>query len=497
MSYIAQMCRFAWLAMFVLGSSNAALAEDNLPVPNESVASGFENIHGPAKYYGVAGCAAAACHGSGTHIGGQFTHWAAHDTKHVNAYRILRNERSAAIVKALGGGYQPAIKNKLCLSCHSMGGQPEPHPFSVFSVDYGVGCESCHGEAARWVGEHTQLTWKTKDSAEKWNLGFRDTKDLATRTRMCVRCHVGSCQAEVNHDLIAAGHPVLHFEMSAYQAHQPNHWPKDAPANKRGECNPMYEPDYDARLWLIGLLISADASLELIETRLSNPAKAGSVELADYNCHACHHELSEHAWRFRNVISPAGGKPPFGTWYFSVAQRLLGKLATTAVAKHLEIPEAHRKSQAKLLGVLATDAAAASDGLQYIMQAHADLRMPSNCLTLLDKIRATRRVLQAAAQGVNKAGAWTEEDFIVVRRELGALALQADSWEVASQAFLGLSALTRRGPQGIPDSEQALTKVLGPLRERLYFLPKYDTPQRSFSIDDLQSVLRAIETVTK
>ena len=59
---------------------------------------------------------------------------------------------------------------------------------------------------------------------------FRATKELAERAKVCTRCHVGRrspdglLTQEVNHDLIAAGHPRLNFEFAAYQENLPVHW---------------------------------------------------------------------------------------------------------------------------------------------------------------------------------------------------------------------------------------------------------------------------------
>ena len=38
-------------------------------------------------------------------------------------------------------------------------------------------------------------------------------RDLPTRARTCLACHMGSGNTVVDHELIAAGHPVLTFEL--------------------------------------------------------------------------------------------------------------------------------------------------------------------------------------------------------------------------------------------------------------------------------------------
>ena len=122
----------------------------------------------------------------------------------------------------------------------------------------GVGCESCHGASDRWIGEHTGFDWARRADDEKELLGMIPTRDLVRRARACAQCHVGAPAGnglparEVNHDLIAAGHPRLSFEFSAYLANMPHHW--------REDVGPDSAPDFAARSWVVGQAVSAKAS---------------------------------------------------------------------------------------------------------------------------------------------------------------------------------------------------------------------------------------------
>ena len=51
-----------------------------------------------------------------------------------------------------------------------------------------------------------------------------DTKDLVTRTEQCASCHIGSAEKFVDHEMIAAGHPDLVFDLEAFSAAMPRHW---------------------------------------------------------------------------------------------------------------------------------------------------------------------------------------------------------------------------------------------------------------------------------
>src|SRR5262249_53689511 len=147
---------------------------------------------------------------------------------------------------------------------------------------------SCHGPAEKWLTTHYLREWQQKKPEEKEALGLRPTKDLVVRAQVCVTCHVGGSGSEVNHDLIAAGHPRLRFEYGAYLANLPKHW--DEKKDRKGR------PDFDAQVWAVGQVVSMQASLQLLEHRAAAP-KAPWPEFAEYDCFACHHDLADQKWR--------------------------------------------------------------------------------------------------------------------------------------------------------------------------------------------------------
>src|SRR5262245_54719792 len=236
----------------------------------------------PAKFLGAASCSASACHGGSGPRGArlsEYTTWIAHDP-HARAYDSLLEEPSLAIAKRLG--IPAAHQETLCLKCHAL---PEYQPGAMtprFRVEDGVGCESCHGPAQRWVNEHYRQSWRAKPTAEKTALGMRDTKSLAARAQACVRCHVGSPGMDVNHDLIAAGHPPLRFEFAAFHANQPRHW---------DHAKDRSMPDFEARAWSVGQVVSAEAACHLLAERAGN-AHRHWPEFGESDCAACHHKLS-------------------------------------------------------------------------------------------------------------------------------------------------------------------------------------------------------------
>src|SRR5207244_1023767 len=127
-------------------------------------------------------------------------------------------------------------------------------------------------------------------------------------------CHVGSAKYDVNHDLIAAGHPRLRFELGAYLANYPKHW---SDARDRGNWR-----DFEARVWLIGQAVSAQAAARLLADRAAPPEKPWP-EFAEYDCAACHHDLKSPSWRQEaGYAGRKAGQLPWGAWYFSLPRAL-------------------------------------------------------------------------------------------------------------------------------------------------------------------------------
>jgi hypothetical protein len=274
------------------------------------------------QYQGVASCAAAACHhGNGPPgtRGSEYTTWIAQNDPHSRAYAVLFDSRSLTIEKNLKGlktlkEAQPH-KNDLCLRCHVIPDVDTPHHHERFTQADGVGCESCHGPAEKWLSSHYTDVWKRKTPAEKQADGMTDTKNVAVRAQVCVRCHVGWQEADVNHDLIAAGHPRLRFEYGAYLANYPaKHW-------KVADDHARYR-DFEARAWLLGQVISAKAAVELLQYRADPAHKKPWPEFAENSCFGCHHDLRDEQGR----REPGAGRLSWGTWYFAMRSVVAGEL---------------------------------------------------------------------------------------------------------------------------------------------------------------------------
>jgi len=123
----------------------------------------------------------------------------------------------------------------------------------------------------------------------------------------------------VNHDLIAAGHPVLKFELAAYHELLPKHW--------RSSVEREGNAEFEVELWSAGQVTAADAALELLRWRAQNVADkhpdAAWPEFAEYDCFACHHDLEDPSWRRQRTLAGLPlGMPAWGTWSFGPLRQM-------------------------------------------------------------------------------------------------------------------------------------------------------------------------------
>jgi hypothetical protein len=210
----------------------------------------------------------------------EYSIWAGQD-KHARAYSVLSNPVSVRMGKILGLA-APNLSDK-CLNCHTLNVKPERRAQTFQATDGGVSCENCHGPAVRWLGPHTLKNWTHEQSVK---LGMYDTRDLTRRAEKCLSCHLGTGEKEVDHTMIAAGHPDLTFQLDTFSSAMPRHW--KAPA--------------DSSAWLsvrelaVGQAVQLREALNRLNRRASGPHWP---EFAEYECFACHHSLTtpEASWR--------------------------------------------------------------------------------------------------------------------------------------------------------------------------------------------------------
>ncbi|MBT4694396.1 MAG: hypothetical protein HOB73_13735, partial [Planctomycetaceae bacterium] len=208
-----------------------------------------------------------------------------------------------------------------CLPCHAttINSAKKNGELETIATE-GISCESCHGAASNWRTTHYTTDFTNLTTLQKNNQGIANVDNLWQRTNSCVKCHVGSDTAEVNHDLIAAGHPMLKFEMTAYSAQMPKHWKSVAATNPTDKHR-------ETHLWLMGQVSSLTASLNQLQRRANQPSNETQPnsqlhqvwpELSESNCYACHHQLDlSDTWRpsITNPQSEHKHLLPVNDWY--------------------------------------------------------------------------------------------------------------------------------------------------------------------------------------
>ncbi|QVL31574.1 hypothetical protein KIH39_22435 [Telmatocola sphagniphila] len=209
--------------------------------------------------------------------------------------------------------YNPT-EDKRCLACHATARVKDaaikelPNikmtgSDSWFSTTSGVSCESCHGHAKSWFGEHFLEGWRKTAVNEKADKGLNDLRDPEIRTKKCLSCHVGNQQEGkfVTHEMFAAGHPPLPaFEVATFLASQPRHY--YTARENQGLRNLEKDPQFktweifhyrsgelaEARNVAIGSVVTFQETIKLF---LDDPKKNNSLDFSNMNCYACHHEL--------------------------------------------------------------------------------------------------------------------------------------------------------------------------------------------------------------
>lgn len=357
------------------------------------------------KHLGVATCAGSACHGAARMEGGnvrqdEYLLWQRRD-QHSRAFATLRTERSRRIAANLG--LPDATGASTCLTCHAdevataqRGGR--------FQLSDGVGCETCHGGAERWLNPHVR---GYASHAQRLAAGLYPTWEPAARAQLCLSCHQGDARRPMTHAIMGAGHPPLLFELDTFVALQPAHYEPDADYTRR-----KGRPD-TARNWATGQLIAARELLAGIAAMpAGGPAQGVFPELAWFNCNACHHPMQPVRWEPNAATGLAPGRVRLadvalhqsGVWMGVVNPEL-------ATNWRKAVRELHQASQ-RSLGEVRERATAA----HQLLDAEA--------LPLAGRHQTTRAELrELALQVIDGAGGARATDFAVAEQAAMAIAV--------------------------------------------------------------------------
>jgi hypothetical protein len=339
------------------------------------------------QHLGPASCASSACHGRVSPERAakvrldEYRIWSRED-RHARAYQTLLTDESKAMARRLGIG--PAHEAKVCLDCHADNVPPEQRG-ERFQLSDGVGCEACHGGAGDWIASHAVAGATHADNLER---GLMPLSSIEQRAQLCLSCHFGTAEKFAGHDLMAAGHPRLTFELVAFTANQPAHFDFDEDYfERKGQQGTL-------RQWLLGLAQSVQSQAALL--RSERFARHGLFpELALFDCHACHHPMDDR----RGAQGPLHAGLDLGAVRLNDAHARLLLTALQALrpdqapALQRAINQLHRASQRGLPAI----AAAAAELDQQMRMLPSEI--PAAGFATDDLRRLQSRLLDTAASG--------------------------------------------------------------------------------------------------
>lgn len=310
------------------GAQSPASRDSRLPAMLSASTTGMAPQQDKAKYLGPGSCAATACHGgiqprdTTKVLQNEYSTWIVQD-RHSRAYTVLTQplaKRMAAILKI--GAPEKAQK---CLVCHALSVSASESG-RQFDLGEGVSCESCHGPSSLWLGPHVQATARHADMVR---LGLIDNKNLIVRAERCLTCHLGTEGMQVDHEMLAAGHPDLTFELDSFSSIEPPHWVEKGPDQKQVIADPLF----GVRIWSVGQSVQIRESMLRLARYASGPVWP---EYTEMDCFTCHHSLTKPMDSWRQAAGYEGrrpGNPPYNIARYVVFRHFARTVDPEAAAR--------------------------------------------------------------------------------------------------------------------------------------------------------------------
>ncbi len=359
----------------------------------------------PRAYIGAGGCNSSNCHGATTPqpdtgkpetriLSNEFARWQVED-KHAQAYKVLTQQRSTRMGEILK--IADVTQDRRCTVCH-VAGSPDQE---LKRMD-GVACEACHGPAVKWLGPHT----KPDSHEQSVKDGMTDTRDPVVRVKMCLACHLGVPGQqgvpgqEVDHELIAAGHPDLPFELVTFSVAQPSH--------KRPRPT-----DRPARDWAVGQAAALGEAMRLVKAH----AEKKWPEFSDLECYQCHHDLRADSWR---IARGYGSRGPGSLQLNQARFEMLRALVTAAAPDQRMALERGLTEIRGLVETKITDSAAIRKAADNLAQTADALLMKFFSGPDIDP-QAVLRVIGADIERIAAEGANAAEQATLTLDALGAV----------------------------------------------------------------------------
>jgi hypothetical protein len=323
----------------------------------------------PGQYLGPASCGSSNCHGSVRPRRvlrvrqDEYFIWQKQD-RHAHAYEALFDDRSAVIARNLRLG--AASEQRVCLDCHALA-VPAGRQQRRLEIEDGISCESCHGPASGWLESHRA---EGDNHAQSVAAGMTDLRDLGVRSAVCLSCHLGAGGKTVDHELIAAGHPQLSFELDNYTEAMPAHW---FPWADRPDRETRADT-HGTPAWAAGQAGAFRAALDQLagRARAAQARDGGTArqwpDFAQLECDSCHHSLAQERWRTARPPDRPG-LPRWSQAHYALLRPLVGVVAPEQLPA-LD-PEVERL--ARLLGRFDTPPAEVAAAAERLSRAAADL----------------------------------------------------------------------------------------------------------------------------
>jgi hypothetical protein len=374
----------------------------------------------------------------------EYSTWVVKD-KHAHAFAALTKPVATRMARILKIDKPEAAPK--CLACHALS-VPEADRARTFDSTDGVSCESCHGPASNWLGPHTTRGWTHERSIAA---GMGDLRDPARRAENCLTCHLGTADKAVDHEMIAAGHPDLYFELASFTAAMPRHWKEE-------------DPFADVRMLAAGQAVQLREQLQRVVRNAQ-----GNVwpEFADLDCIACHHSLTnaEDSWRQEEgYAGRRAGNPPWNLSRYAVLRQIASEIDR----------EEGRRLETEVDKLYAIMSAGSPDRTQAAAQA-----------------RATADVASRVAQRISAA----PFDLARTQRLLQDIAKDGDSISrlgerAAEQATMALQSLyVAFAPQAHPANDAQIRAALKALFQQVENPSAYNAPKFAEAMRGLSQVL--------
>ena len=296
-----------------------------LPTPRAVAGSGGSGVH-----EGVASCADSMCHGRQVSSGlvvrqNEIITWqdassAAGD--HSRAWRVLEEPRAQAIANKLGLG--PAQNAETCIGCHADPAQGGRGP--KFQISDGVGCEACHGGAGTWLASHYAMGASHADNVSRGMIPLEDPK---TRASVCLDCHYGSAAKGqfVTHQIMAAGHPRISFELDLFSTLQ-RHYDLNADYAKR---KPIPS---GVKVWAVGQSMALERAL-ILYSDARRGQEGAFPEFYFFDCQSCHRQIFDDPKARPTAVANPGRPIPTGTPPFNDENMIMLAAAARTAAPGL------------------------------------------------------------------------------------------------------------------------------------------------------------------